>query len=290
MQGDYPRAPRHVQYARGSGTGYGNRSGTKRRQQTCDSRDAAVVARLKSTTPSRSLNRMALLATRSQLLLASRSQRARGVRPSRHTDAVIETSTREWIAKFVIGERLCPFAKASRILVRVDKLGSDGDAAWALDPLGTAEHARLAAAGIVAAEAAVHELLQTEVPHVSANSNLFLVWPHGLADLDTFRSFVSAITHRSGLDFASVTGESADAPAVAFPFHPAMDDYRFRSPWPMAHIIPQGELTRARQQLRARKRAGKACLVSQNARAMREATSERRAAWDGLLQDLREGV
>ena len=27
MQGGYPRVPRHVQYARGSGTGYGNRSG-----------------------------------------------------------------------------------------------------------------------------------------------------------------------------------------------------------------------------------------------------------------------
>ena len=30
MQGDYPRAPRHVQYAWGSGTGYGNRSGHSR--------------------------------------------------------------------------------------------------------------------------------------------------------------------------------------------------------------------------------------------------------------------
>ena len=200
----------------------------------------------------------------------------------------IEVATRRWIREFVLAERLCPFAKASRILVRVDAFGSSSSSSssWQLDPLQSDEHARLAATGIRAAGAAVHELLHTEVPN-HPSSNLFLVWPCGLSDLETFKGFVSALTQQAGLDFASVTGEGADAPAVAFPFHPAMEDYRFAAPWPMAHVIPQGELSRARRQLRARKLAGKGCLLSQNARTMREASSERREAWEQLVADLR---
>lgn len=203
----------------------------------------------------------------------------------------VERATRQWIHRFVIRERLCPFAAASNILIRVDSFDDSAvDDGWRLDPVGSRAHAMLALAAIDRASHAVKSLLEEDVASHSS-SNLFLVWPNGLDDLTTYRSFVALLAEQAGLHFASVTGEGSDAPAVAFPFHPRMKhadamahaDFRFASPWPMAHIIPQAELMRARQQLRVRKASGKTCLLERNARLMQEATDAQHGTWDRLL-------
>ena len=103
--------------------------------------------------------------------------------------------------------------------------------------------------------------------------------------------FVSVLAQRCGLNFAGDTGEGADTPAVVFPFHPEMREsqahqYKFASPFPMAHIIPQAELSRARHQVRARKAAGK-CLLGRNMRLMHDASPQQRQKWDELLNSCR---
>ena len=201
----------------------------------------------------------------------------------------VEQATRRWIDKFVIKERLCPFAAASRIIIRTDTFGRNklpsqrvDDASWHLDPLRDQSHAAIALAAIQRAELEVRTLLEEHVES-EASSNLFIVWPVGLQQMATFRSFVALLAQRSGVDFAGVTGEGADSPAVAFPFHPQAQEYKFASPFPMAHFIPQAELSRARRQLKARKATGKSCLLSRNLSLMREASRTQRDGWDELL-------
>lgn len=208
----------------------------------------------------------------------------------------IEDATRLWIHKFVVRERLCPFAAPSRILVRVDTFGHDNSKdtfghGWKLDPLHHKAHAELAFAALGRAERWIDEIVGAN----TSNDNLFIVWPAGLADLAMYKSFAALLAHRAGLYLAGTSGEGADAPAVAFPFHPEMAqasplgpaDYRFVSPWPMVHIIPQVELSRARQQLRKRKVAGKTCLLARNVQIMQEATSAQHKDWNELLADCR---
>ena len=204
----------------------------------------------------------------------------------------IEHATRRWINAFVIKERLCPFAAASSIIIQTDAFGNDmlsqrmDDDDWHLDPLRNHSHAEVALAAIERADNEVSKLLLEHVES-EATSNLFIVWPVGLQRLDTFRSFVALLAQRAGVHFAGVTGEGADTPAVAFPFHPQADDYKFKSPFPMAHFIPQAELSRTRRQLKARKAAGKSCLLTRNLNLMREASETQRDGWDALLAECR---
>lgn len=213
----------------------------------------------------------------------------------------IESATRSWIQRFVVREKLCPFAAASRILIRVDPFDAPEDAIarrvhedWKLDPLRSIGHAQIALAAIERAERWIDELLEVAVASDST-SNLFIVYPIGLSDPAMYRAFAALLTQRAGLQLAGTTGEGEDAPAIAFPFHPAMRqpslgtdqahaaDYRFASPFPMAHIIPQGQLSHARQQLRARKAAGGTCLLARNKEVMRAASEARRQGWESLL-------
>jgi hypothetical protein len=203
----------------------------------------------------------------------------------------VEAATRQWIRKFVIRERLCPFAAASNIIIKVDEFPSCQLQSQSLDPVNRPEHAQIALSAIGRAEHEVGALLRAEAER-STSGNLFLVWPTGLEDLETYRSFVALLAHRAGIHFAGVTGEGTDAPAVTFPFHPQMThargesgppDYRFASPFPMAHIIPQTELASARQQLKERKAVGGACLLRRNTHLMSSASAEQQTAWESVL-------
>jgi hypothetical protein len=149
------------------------------------------------------------------------------------------------------------------------------------------EHAAIAMAAISRAESEVRRLIDEDTVKDPA-SNLFLVWPNGLDDLHTYRAIAAAIAQRAQIPLAGLTGEGSDACAVAFPFHPSLhgpEDYRFASPWPMLHIIPNGELLRARHQLKERKAAGKECLLKRNQRLMRDASAIQRNRWDGHLSE-----
>ena len=215
--------------------------------------------------------------------------------------AAIEAATRTWISKFVVHERLCPFAASSRMLIQVETFGGANDddktlarrmdQCWRLDPLSDRSDAARAVSALWRMEHGVGSLLSEET-ETYPSSNLFIVFPVGLLEMDVFEMFVSMLAQRTELPLAGVTGEGADAPAVMFPFHPHMQahgtpDYKFASPFPMVHVIPGAELSRARNQLKERKAAGKACLLTRNMRLMREATDAKRAAWDDLLQTCR---
>ena len=91
----------------------------------------------------------------------------------------VEAATRRWIQRFVIHERLCPFAASSRVLVRVETFGQRVGEKWRLDPLGQSEHAALALHALGRAEDEIASLITKEVT-ASASSNLFIVWPVGL--------------------------------------------------------------------------------------------------------------
>eukprot|EP00966_Prymnesium_polylepis_P328725 7384497-Prymnesium_polylepis.1 len=104
----------------------------------------------------------------------------------------IEAATRAWISRFVVHERLCPFAAASRILITVDTFGgADDDLAqriqerWRLDPLSDSGHAALALAAVDRGVNQVSKLLSAETA-TCASSNLFIVWPVGLSDMDMY--------------------------------------------------------------------------------------------------------
>ena len=206
------------------------------------------------------------------------------------TAAAIEQATRSWIKHFVIRERLCPFAAASRILVRVDPLVNRADKPFKLDLAQSREHADIAMMAILRAESEVRHLIDTGARD-DASSNLFLVWPNGLDDLQTYKAFASAIAQRTQIPLAGETGEGCHSDAaVAFPFHPNLhgrDDYRFASPWPMLHIIPHHELQRARRQLKEKKAAGKGCLLQRNLRHMRDASAVQREQWEQQLSEYR---
>ena len=102
--------------------------------------------------------------------------------------AAVERATRDWIRRFVVQERLCPFAAASKVHVQVDKIGG----AAHLDPLQHASHAELAFAALSRAESWVDALLTVEVAR-APSSNLFIVWPDGLGRLETFEMFTAAL-------------------------------------------------------------------------------------------------
>ena len=151
------------------------------------------------------------------------------------------------------------------------------------------EHARIAMAGVSRAESEGRKLIDTDTVR-DPSSNLFLVWPNGLHDPHTYRAIAAAVAQRAEIPLAGLTGEGSDAGAVAFPFHPLLhgrDDYRFASPWPMLHIIPNNELQKARHQLKERKAAGKECLLKRNMHLMRNASTNQREQWDDQLAECR---
>ena len=229
-----------------------------------------------------------------------------------NTRAVAD-ATRSWIGRFVVREGLCPFASASRVLVEVDTFGIDADEGcrsrrdyrnWRLDPLHSAEDAELALAALGRAEHWIDRLLSHDTA-AHASSNLFIVWPVGVADPSTYQSLAAALASRAGLQLAGTTGEGSDVPAVMFPFHPTMqwsrdavacasasghEDFRFASPFPMVHVIPQSELGRARRRLKLKKAAGGICLQERNSSRMQEASEADRSRWQGLLAQCREAT
>ena len=221
----------------------------------------------------------------------------------------VEAATRQWIEKFVIRERLCPFAAASKIHVVVDYLADEPAANWQIDPASDADR-RLMLRGLQNAGMSITHLLSQHVPS-AASSNLFLVWPAGLSDLGVFLPFVSAVTAHAGLASGAGGPEQANTPATAFPFHPAMghqaaggpslwhalrqqtaptEDFKFTSPFPMLHIIPAAELGRARKQLGSRAAAGGTHLLDRNLRLMQQAQSDDRQRWEKLLEECRQSV
>ena len=227
----------------------------------------------------------------------------------------VANATRSWIGQFVVREGLCPFASASRVLVEVDTFGIDADEGcrsrrdyrnWRLDPLHSAEDAELALAALGRAEHWIDRLLSHDTA-AHASSNLFIVWPVGVADPSTYQSLAAALASRAGLQLAGTTGEGSDVPAVMFPFHPTMqwsqnnalvrpstsgghEDFRFASPFPMVHVIPQAELGRARRRLKLKKAAGGACLQERNHSRMREASDADRSHWQDLLVHCRQAT
>ena len=111
----------------------------------------------------------------------------------------VADATRSWIRQFVVREGLCPFAAASRVLVRVDDFDSDGrelanraGARWRLDPLRHEAHAELALAALDRAERWVDQLLSKDMM-AHPSSNLFVVWPVGVADYSAYLGMAAAL-------------------------------------------------------------------------------------------------
>jgi hypothetical protein len=218
----------------------------------------------------------------------------------------IARATRQWIQQFVIRERLCPFAAASDIQVIVDTFSQDAN--WQINAAIDADR-RIMLEGLDRAQSEVERLLTDRV-FSSPTANLFLVWPYGLADMNTFLPFASAVIAHA--DLASGTGgpEDATKPATAFPFHPfmgresaaggptlrhalrqkgvdAINDFRFVSPYPMLHVIPRAELHKSREQLGSRAKSGGLHLLDRNLKRMRDASDEDRQRWEALLDRCR---
>ena len=123
-----------------------------------------------------------------------------------NTRAVAD-ATRSWIGRFVVREGLCPFASASRVLVEVDTFGIDTGEDWGrrsgtrdyrnwrLDPLHSEADAKLALAALGRAEHWIDRLLSHDTA-AHASSNLFIVWPVGVADPSTYQSLAAALCIR----------------------------------------------------------------------------------------------
>lgn len=219
----------------------------------------------------------------------------------------IARATRQWIQQFVIRERLCPFAAASDIQIIVDTFSQDAD--WRINAAIDADR-RIMLSALDRAQSEVERLLSDRVLS-SPTANLFLVWPFGLADMNSFLPFASAVIERA--DLASGTGgpEDATKPATAFPFHPFMgresaaggptlrhalrqttsdfNDFRFTSPFPMLHVIPRAELHKSREQLGSRAKSGGLHLLDRNLKRMRDASDEDRQRWEAFLDSCRDG-
>ena len=204
----------------------------------------------------------------------------------------IEASTRRWIERFVIREKLCPFAARSSIHVQVELFGDEALFAerqsqrWQLTAGG---NERQVIEAVSRMGTRIEHLLKSDV-QAEASSNLFLVWPVGLDDHDSFMSFSRMCISWFGLGDGTGGPEASDVAAVGFPFHPhagGPGSYVFRSPYPMLHLIPIAELDRARTRLRRRDNGKGMLIQQQNSQLMRAATAHDREKWDMLLRECR---
>ena len=222
--------------------------------------------------------------------------------------AAIEASTRRWIERFVVREKLCPFAAKSAMRLHVETFGvEEADllarhrSGWRLTESGNETHVF---EGVQRMGRRLEQFLAEDV-RADATSNLFLVWPIGLADHADYISFSQMLLSWFRLGDGTGGPEESDAAAVGFPFHPRSGEpggsgrgfgceapqpsYVFRSPYPMLHLIPMAELSRARTGLRQRSADGRGLLVQQrNAQLMRAATDGDRERWDSLLAECRD--
>ncbi len=156
--------------------------------------------------------------------------------PEMNTDD-ISAHTRRWIADFVVGENLCPFA--------APVLGLNGLDGPLLRIAVCTQHAE-----VELAQAVLHELDLLQRTPESELATSVLVFSDGLTAFDDyldFLGFAEELLEECGLE--GVIQIASFHPDYVFDGVRADDasHYSNRSPWPMLHFIREDQITRALQ-------------------------------------------
>eukprot|EP00978_Attheya_sp_CCMP212_P042832 scaffold268381_cov56-Attheya_sp.AAC.1 len=230
----------------------------------------------------RSVSRLAMTENGRRRFLTSRSSKDNVVDK-------IRDNTQRWIDEFIVKEKICPFAEASKVIIHVETFGLSPEflRKSVMHGLTIKEEPEYVQHFICCLDNAHHqmEMLKEAEELRCHNPNLFLVWP--VADLESFSSIASLIVEQLDLEDGSSGRISSDPRSyVAFPFHPLIPARQFSSPYAMLHIIPNKTLTSLRLNLMKQKEHP----LDKNIRLFQDASREREKVWDDLVAECQDLV